>query len=405
MAWYSPHRLVVSFNFPIVFGGAIAVIAAVAACSGGNTTPPSQKSHARKPDYVVTAQSGVLLGGLINPSDSPSPAQQEGETEYLEDNQIYRKLALHHEYRKWQDLLGAATDSEFLGDKDWGRIPVIAMECGDDIGRSEDKKLNLMQIIDHQADGDLTTISNDLLQLNYPVMIRYFWEFNVNAGGGKGADANGNGGCFVQPGTPMPPGSYPDTVAPDYATQFVQAWQQVRTMLLGFGSPQPNITFIWNPYVNEDPDPNEAPVDYTTFYPGPQYVDWIAFDGYSKVGSNSLPMTFDQIFGTDIANVSNDTSVYGNKPIMIGETGACAEYAHDYGPPYDQASYLASIESELDPPSVYPTVHAFMYFDGVAEYVPPEGTCNWSFSSSGLAQFKTMGQDPNFTGMVTQNNP
>ena len=261
-------------------------------------------------------------------------------------------------------------------------------------------------IANGKADSDLGDIRTALLKLTYlpphandiyPVMLRYFWEFNDNIGGGSG---NHNGGCFVTPGTQQPPGSSPYTIAPDYPTQFKAAWIQVRAKLLGSIIPVPNITFVWNPDMWDDGLGGNDPTNY---YPGSAYVDWIGIDGYGKV-ENSAPLTFDQVFGSFMAWANNNVSTLGQKPIMIGETASCAEYA----PPSDQASYLQGAQHVLDDATDYPAysnVHAFLYFDapGGYTYGNPQVKCHWSLDANpqppatgGLSQFTTMGMDSNF---------
>jgi len=92
---------------------------------------------------------------------------------------------------------------------------------------------------------------------------------------------------------------------------------------------------------------------------------------------------------------------------MIGETGAC----NNYPPPNQnwQQPYIQSITTELDN-GVYPNVHALLYFDAPGSYnFTQGGACDWSLKdqsgSAALTQFYIMANDPNFTGMITQNNP
>ncbi|MBD5655689.1 MAG: hypothetical protein IAI50_11010 [Candidatus Eremiobacteraeota bacterium] len=70
------------------------------------------------------------------------------------------------------------------------------------------------------------------------------------------------------------------------------------------------------------------------------------------------------------------------KPIMISETGALANY---------QSTYFPQITSTLE--SSYPLVKAISYFDTGAE------GGNWSLTSDGEAAFAAMGQQQYFSAM------
>ncbi len=141
------------------------------------------------------------------------------------------------------------------------------------------------------------------------------------------------------------------------------------------------------------------------YYPGSSYVDWIGFDGYSKLGDNGQPLTFDQIFSGYITYITSNPNTFGTKPIMIGETGSCNQYPS----PNNQASYVNSIQTELDS-QTYPSVHAFLYFDAPStQYFYHGDPCDWSLQNNGngdgLGVFENLAKDSNFTGMVTSQNP
>ena len=258
-----------------------------------------------------------------------------------------------------------------------------------------------MDIVNGVDDQDLMAIRAQLLQYNYPVMLRWFWEFNLNTTNPV-ENPNSNNGCFQTPD--------PQHSIPALTTQFQEAFQHVRAVLLG-SPPQPNITFIWNPNAWNAPgsdnysDTNTAPVEPWSYYPGANYVDWIAFDGYSRLDSSGIPYTFDKIFQYDINYVTDPS--FGNKPVMIGETGACNNYPVPNNQTW-QAQYLSSIQTELDNGIQYPTLAAFMYFDAPGQYkfVPYGTTCDWSLintdQSFGLTQFDGIGADPLFKYMVAQ---
>jgi hypothetical protein len=96
----------------------------------------------------------------------------------------------------------------------------------------------------------------------YPIILRWFWEFNANASQiGNSPGPNNNGDCFVNPNSVTP--NAPLT------TQFINAWETIHNALLG-SQPVPNVTFDWNPSVIPDTGSGQT-VDVATpapFYPG-----------------------------------------------------------------------------------------------------------------------------------------
>ena len=58
---------------------------------------------------------------------------------------------------------------------------------------------------------------------------------------------------------------------------------------------------------------------FTAYYPGDQWVDWVALDGYNYAGVDNVPWyTFSQIFGPSYNVMESLTK----KPVMIAETAS-----------------------------------------------------------------------------------
>lgn len=385
-------------------------------CSGSGTSPGGSTSDANAPTrgarvhpfaLVTSAPNGIYLGAQVNPSYPPGGgtfADQEAETEGLETD-IGRPLALHMEYRSWSDLLKPSyngnlmNDPEFAGDIAHGRVPVISLRCLDNINNAN---YDLYQIAQGDANSDLAKIRTALLTLKYPdgtpypVMLRYFWEFNLNAA--DMGNENENGGCFVQPshagGESLP-------------TQFINAWGVVHQQLLGNATPLPDITFVWNPNVQDSANLDPSPVGFDAYFPEGQ-VDWIGADGYSEVPTNPPnPLSFTGVFNGFMTDILGN-SQYGQLPILIGETGSCTTYPY----PYDQADYIEAAQNALETQSLSPSyarVRGLMYFDAQGMYSYQGTACDWSLDGppqspavTGLAAFRALGGDPNFQSMVTE---
>lgn len=356
-----------------------AVCIAAAGCGGGSssTTPaPSQNPT------LGSVSPTVYLGALASGSGSTPLGNAISQTAVLEAA-MHRTLALHLHYMSWSSLKSIGTNPDIRDDIAHHRVPVIAWNCSDDL---QTPALNLTQITKSAAAlQDLRAIGQQIAQLRsadgspYPVLLRYFWEFNLNSQGGSYTNANGNGGCFVG-GDPT-----------QYPGQFIAAWKTVATTLKGL-NPAPNVSLVWNPSVSNTIN-NAGP--YQPFYPA-GYVDWIGFDGYNKENpaNADLPPGFNGIFAASLNDVTSNTAFYGSKPIIIAETGSCNQYTQ---PGETQAAFLAQAESTLKSGvAPWSSVKAFVYFSSPGNYTAPGGApCTWTLGS-GLAQWITLASDSYF---------
>ncbi|MEO9262885.1 MAG: hypothetical protein ABI282_02230 [Candidatus Baltobacteraceae bacterium] len=189
---------------------------------------------------------------------------------------------------------------------------------------------------------------------------------------------------------------------PTLPDQFINAWQHIYAQLEG-SQPLPPATFDWNPNV-QGLNNNEF-IDPGPFYPGSGFVDWIAADGYDKEATTkpNNPVGFPSV----VQAWYTEFEGYG-KPLMVGETGACDSYQY----PYDQASYIRSFQSTMEPGAqqMYPGIKALLYFDAPGLYAPPVGgRCHYSLSLqpqppqiSGFQAFVNLAADAYFSAYVVQ---
>jgi len=84
--------------------------------------------------------------------------------------------------------------------------------------------------------------------------------------------------------------------------KFIEAYRYVHDKIGSYGAD--NITWVWNPYVDFPMEP---------YYPGDEYVDWVALNGYNWEGGKS----WEDIFGSDLTVLEKY-----RKSIMIGETAS-----------------------------------------------------------------------------------
>lgn len=117
---------------------------------------------------------------------------------------------------------------------------------------------------------------------------------------------------------------------PSYGTfketpeRFIAGWQHVvpkmRAYLAELGAPEDLIRFIWCPNVWNETQFNHSSNDPTAYYPGDDYVDFVALDGYqNKVRGFILPP--DQIFLDNALTITGISS----REFWIGEVGCAAD--------------------------------------------------------------------------------
>ena len=304
---------------------------------------------------------GVYLGVWANPS---SARNQEAAIELLEGpSGINRPFALHLGYYGWTDLsqlLNSAgvfqPDANLEGDIEHGRVPVISWTC-------DRKTTNSDHIIasgEPSEDANITATAKALAQYPGPVLLRWFWEFNlINANDGNQPCRNDNGTAPTQ----------------QVYSDFIGAWQHIYQLFQTAGAT--NVVFLWNPghYTDGNPD------DPHGYYPGNAYVDWIGIDTYQRAQTQMFISDFGEFY-TDFS-----ASQYGGKPLMVGENASANESVYNAEL---QPTYLNGILADLTQ-NHYPALKAYDYFDA-----PGNAPDYWVLDAQGLSAFATVATNPAF---------
>ncbi len=121
-----------------------------------------------------------------------------------------------------------------------------------------------------------------------------------------------------------------------------------------------NVEFVWCP----QNWPSQLSI-VQKYYPGPQYVDWLCMDGYKSDGNDWNSGWFDDIFYNLYHTLVDHADVFGEKPVMIGEFGACE------GPV--KSAWITNAFDRIK--GNYPEIRAFYWFDINKE-------CDWRVESS-----------------------
>jgi hypothetical protein len=127
------------------------------------------------------------------------------------------------------------------------------------------------------------------------------------------------------------------------ARDYRQAWHHIFYVFRNHGAD--NVRWVWSP--NEDAGGGHP---LSVFYPGDEFVDWLAIDGFCWGGTLGWP-SFTTIFGSTYDRLAKLTT----KPMMVAETGAGEEGG-------DKAEWISSTFEREAP--AFPRLRALVWFDG-----------------------------------------
>ena len=306
---------------------------------GGTGTPTTQppppflqlQGPQRTGVKPAVPSSGAYLGAWVNPSPTggngnTAMAQTEMQQIPTFDQTVGRTMGMYSVYTSFSN---PPPSSLLQALHSYGATPFVSWACTD-----------VASVTAGFDDSTVTAYAKDLKQFGYPVLLRWYWEMNNQA-----ANNSFNAGC----------NGYSN------ATLYVTAWRHIWQLFQQAGAS--NVAFVWNP---------SGGTDASSYYPGDQYVDWIAADGYDQSGNGTA--AFAKVFGGFYSQWSPH-----NKPILIGETGAHAQ---------DQAQFLQGVQGSL--PTQFPDIKALVYWDATGS------RGQWELQGSGLNAFKSLARSAYF---------
>lgn len=215
-----------------------------------------------------------------------------------------------------------------------GATPIISLELWSWHGRN---KHQLPDIAAGAFDEHFRNWAIDAKRHGRRVLLRFGFEFN--------------GDWFTW-------GQKPD--------QFIKAWRRIKTIFNDVGAD--NVEWVWAANVTSHPQGPQN--DMTRYYPGRDYVDWVAVDGYNW-GDHYQPWhrwkSFEETFRGPLDRFAE---LYPKKPVMIAEFG-CPEDT-----PGRKATWIREAHHALQE---RPQVRAVVWFNFDKR---PEGELNFRLDSS-----------------------
>ncbi len=192
--------------------------------------------------------------------------------------------------------------------RDTGAVPYIRLMLRND-GEQEhaDPVYNLPAILSGQFDEDLQAWGAAAAEFGTPFLAEWGTEVNGEWFSWNGVwNGGGDTGGFGDPGTP------------DGPERFVAAYHHIVDLIREAGAD--NITWVF--HVNAPDVPNEDWNRFENYYPGDDYVDWVAISVYGAL----TPMdTGVESFREQLdAAYDRLAALAANKPIIVAEMGSTA---------------------------------------------------------------------------------
>lgn len=257
--------------------------------------------------------------------------------------QVGRSPVIVMSYKDWGSI---PFDSEQL-DAIWSRggVPMITWEPW----TSAEEPIALRRIADKSYDKYLRRAARSAGNWGKPLMVRFAHEMNGDwFPWGRGVNGNTD-------------------------RDFRKAWKRVVDLFRFHGAD--NVIWVWSP--NED---SGGSYQFAPLYPGDEWVDWVALDGFNFGGDQGWP-SFTTVFGSTYDRLVE----ISDRPVMIAETGS----SEDGG---DKAAWIASALGREAPR--FPKVRALIWFDEEA----PSGDFRVDSSPPALRAFRRAIASPAYAG-------
>jgi hypothetical protein len=288
-------------------------------------------------DRNALGQPDTLLLGAY---DDSIPASLDGVVNL--EQALGTTLPLIHNYTAWGDKPEEAFPDRLLeAIHGLGSIPVLTWEPWlTDFENSLHPGLPLRQSRDL---GGLATVA------------RGDYDFYVDAWA-KSAAAYGHTILLRFAHEMNDPYRYPWGPQNNPPQDFIAAWRHVVDRFRAAGAD--NVLFVWAPHL--------AYAGWEQYWPGDDYVDWVATGAlnYGTVASWSSWWSFDQIFGKHYEAFSGL-----KKPIMIAEFGSIAVGG-------DRTRWFAEATGQMH--AQYPAVKAVLFFNVHSDKTITYQALDWS---------------------------
>lgn len=261
------------------------------------------------------------------------------------ENALETRLAVIQLYTAWGDETDQGFPSRVAGAiSDLGSIPMVTWEpwltTFDNRAhprlplREARERQGLVDVADGLYDFYVDAWAADARRFGRPIFVRFAHEMND-------------------------PYRYPWGPQNNEPQHFIAAWRHVVDRFRAAGAT--NVVWVWSPHV--------AYEGYEAYWPGDEYVDWVATGAlnYGTVAYWSQWWSFDQIFGRHY-----DFLAGFGKPVMIAEFGSLAVGG-------DRAAWYRDALQDFR--SRYPAVRALVFFHVDHDATVTRQAVDWGFEA------------------------
>jgi cellulose synthase (UDP-forming) len=305
--------------------GPTAVLASPAFADSAHSPAVGFAIHSERPSSrnleLLAPDQGAYFG-VANPDLLATASGVDAWTE-----EYGHRPQLVHWFQQW-----LSNDTRFHGD--WldrvaaqGSIPMVTWEPWakpvDEYADPDQPEARLQLIADGAYDDYVRSWAEAAADYGKPIVIRFMQEMNG----------------WWYPWSINQNGNTPEL--------FVTAWRHVHDIFTSAGAD--NVSWVWSMYLQSElPDDG---VDPALYYPGPEYVDWVALSGFNWGTSEqwSRWQDVDELFGPTYETVAR----FG-KPVMISEIGSV-------GLGGDPGAWVRDTVTAFQ--DAYPLVKAVVWFD------------------------------------------
>jgi Glycosyl hydrolase family 26 len=256
------------------------------------------------------ASGAEIATGVYLPGSSAKPALLD---RYARE--VGRRPVVVSSYKDWSSLPFSSEELDGIWSR--GGIAMITWEPW----TAAEKGFSLRGIAEGRYDRYLRRAAGSAAKYGKPIMVRFAQEMNGDwFPWGRGVGGN----------TPR---------------EFRKAWKHVVDLFRFHGAT--NVIWVWSP--NED---SGGTFQFAPLYPGDEWVDWVALDGFNFGADEGWP-SFTTVFGGTYDRLVKLT----RRPLMIAETGS----DEDGG---DKAAWITSALGREAPR--FPHLRAVVWFDSEA---------------------------------------
>jgi hypothetical protein len=249
-------------------------------------------------DFLKLPPDELLLQGIIS-SDGVSLAKKLELSKILPLDEVQTPRIIIGKFQSWEPSSEADVDRVFLNEvRKIRAIPLITWEPWNSMNEETSNQAyqpayQLKKITDGDYDDYIRRYAIALKKFEYPVFLRFAHEMNGNW---------------------YPWGGSVNNNSPE---DYIYAWQHLHSIFTQENAT--NVIWLWTPNEPFFDDSGHDTSQFSSYYPGDEFVDWVGFSAYNW--GDYQQFSVDRSF-LELISPSYEILQTYNKPIMLAETNS-----------------------------------------------------------------------------------